>query len=256
MPLNPRITDWTHQHVWIIGASSGIGQAVAQHLHHLGAKLAVSARRADALHAQFPDGTVHCLPCDITELAAIHDCAKRLKTLWPRIDLVLIVAGTYTPMHVQDWNLSDMQRLLMVNVGGVYNVVDAVLPTLRAQRSGGIGIVSSVVGYRGLPKALAYGPTKAALINFAESLYLDCREDHIAVYLINPGFVRTPLTALNDFEMPALIDADTAAKALVEGLSAGQFEIHFPRRFTFWMKLARQLPHRWYFALVKRVIRR
>jgi short-subunit dehydrogenase len=126
------------------------------------------------------------------------------------------------------------------------------VPTLLGQGNGAIGIVSSVAGYRGLPKALIYGASKAALINFAETLYLDLHPRGLGVYLINPGFVRTPLTARNDFRMPHLIDADQAAREIVAGIEHGDFEIHFPKAFTRQLKLLRLLPYRLYFAAVRR----
>ena len=128
-----------------------------------------------------------------------------------------------------------------------------VLPQLLRQGAGGVGIVASVAGYGGLPKALVYGPTKAALINLSESLYLDLRPRGIAVYQINPGFVDTPLTAHNDFPMPALMSTNDAALALVDGLEKGQFHIHFPRRFTNALRLARLLPYRAYFWLIHKI---
>jgi len=124
---------------------------------------------------------------------------------------------------------------------------------LLAQNSGGIGIVASVAGYSGLPQALIYGPTKAALINLCESLYLDLRPRGINVYLINPGFVATPLTAGNDFAMPALISAAEAANHLIHGIERGEFHIHFPKRFTNCLRLLRLLPYRWYFWLIHKV---
>ena len=132
------------------------------------------------------------------------------------------------------------------------NTTAAVLPGLLAQRSGAIGIVSSVAGYRGLPKALLYGASKAALINFAETLYLDLHPKGLGVYLIMPGFVATPLTDKNAFEMPHLISAEQAASEIIEGLRAGDFEIHFPRAFTRKLKLLRLLSYRWYFSIIRK----
>ena len=155
-------------------------------------------------------------------------------------------------MRAQTWNLAQARALLEVNLHGVLNCVDAVLPTLLAQRSGGLAIVSSVAGYIGLPKALIYGASKAALINFCESLYGDLRPLGIATYLIDPGFVDTPLTVRNDFAMPALMRADDAARATLAGITAGRFEIHYPQRFTRWLKLLRILPYTLQFAAVRR----
>jgi short-subunit dehydrogenase len=143
--------------------------------------------------------------------------------------------------------------MIDLNLRGVFNCLDLVLPLLLRQGAGGIGIVSSVAGFGGLPKALVYGPTKAALINLCESLYLDLHPKGIAVYQINPGFVDTPLTANNGFRMPALMTADEAADALVDGLERGQFHIHFPKRFTNSLRLARLLPYRAYFWLIRKV---
>jgi short-subunit dehydrogenase len=143
--------------------------------------------------------------------------------------------------------------MIDLNIRGVFNCLDVILPLLLRQGAGGIGIVSSVAGYGGLPKALVYGPTKAALLNLTESLYLDLRPKGIAVYQINPGFVETPLTAGNDFKMPALIKPEDAALEMVDGIERGQFHIHFPKRFTNWLRLARLLPYRLYFPLIHKV---
>jgi len=131
-----------------------------------------------------------------------------------------------------------------------------VLPTLLAQGRAGqpahLSLVSSVAGFRGLPQSLAYGPTKAALINLAETLYMDLADSHVGVSVINPGFVETPLTAQNAFKMPALLSPAQAAKEVVSGWERGEFEIHFPKRFTLWLKAMRHLPYMAYFAAVRR----
>ena len=129
------------------------------------------------------------------------------------------------------------------------------MPLFLRQGRGALAFVASVAGYRGLPKAAAYGPTKAALINFAETLHLDLAPRGLSVFLINPGFVATPMTAANDFEMPALISPQQAAEEIIAGFARGSFEIHFPRRFTYWLKLMRLLPYGLYFALVRRFTR-
>jgi short-subunit dehydrogenase len=153
-------------------------------------------------------------------------------------------------MRAQDFNLIAAKHLVETNLNGPLNCLDAVLPVLLAQGKGALGIVSSVAGLSGLPQALIYGPTKAALINLCESLYLDLRPCGIGVYLINPGFVATPLTAQNEFAMPALITAETAAREIILGIERGDFHIHFPKRFTNWLRLLRLLPYRLYFWLI------
>jgi short-subunit dehydrogenase len=126
------------------------------------------------------------------------------------------------------------------------------LPVFTRQRQGHLSLVSSVAGFRGLPQGLAYGPTKASLINLAETLYLDMQQLGVGVSLVNPGFVETPLTAQNKFKMPALISTQEAAQAILKGWAQGQFEIHFPKRFTLWMKALRHLPYTLYFGVVRR----
>ena len=252
--MNVPIRDWSTQRVWVIGASTGIGAETARLLLAKGARVALSARSVAALQeigAQRAAALV--APLDITDHASVLAARDQILQAWQGIDLVLIVAGGYNEMRVESFDLAKINRLIDLNLRGVFNCLDAVLPGLLAQGSGGIGIVASVAGYSGLPKALIYGPTKAALINLAECLYLDLHPRKMAVYLINPGFVETPLTAGNDFAMPALISATTAASNLVDGISAGDFHIHFPKRFTNWLRLARLLPYRLYFALIRKV---
>ncbi len=252
--MNPKITDWSALRVWVIGASTGIGAETARLLLQKGARVALSARRAEPLH-EIANGLPSALiaPLDITNHASVLAARDQIVAAWQEVDLVLVVAGGYNEMRADTFDLEKINNLIDLNLRGVFNCLDAVLPGLMAQGHGGIGIVASVAGYSGLPKALIYGPTKAALINLCESLYLDLHPRGLSVYLINPGFVETPLTAGNDFKMPALISAATAANNLVDGIAAGEFHIHFPKRFTNWLRLARLLPYRWYFPLIRKV---
>ncbi|MEO7495210.1 MAG: SDR family NAD(P)-dependent oxidoreductase, partial [Massilia sp.] len=219
-----------------------------------GARVALSARSAAALErAAAGSRQMLALPLDVTDHKQVATVCAAIVAAWGGIDLVLLVAGGYNEMRADSFDLAAANALVDLNLRGVFNCLDAALPLLLRQRAGGIGIVASVAGYAGLPKALVYGPTKAALINLSESLYLDLRPRGIAVYQINPGFVDTPLTANNDFNMPALMSADAAAHAMIEGIERGRFHIHFPRRFTNAMRLARLLPYRMYFWLIHRV---
>jgi short-subunit dehydrogenase len=251
MAMNPRIKDWRGQRVWVIGASSGIGAETARELLSRGARLALSARNEIGLQPIAADhsGTL-VLPLDITDHAAVIAARDRILASWGGIDLVLVVAGTYNRMRADEFDLAVAENMLDTNLRGSLNCLDAVLPTLLAQRKGGIAIVASIAGLSGLPQALIYGPTKAALINLCESLYLDLRPRGIGVYLVNPGFVETPLTAGNEFRMPALIPASAAANELIRGIERGEFHIHFPKRFTNWLRLLRLLPYRWYFWII------
>ena len=252
--MNPKITSWQDKRVWVIGASTGIGEACAHLLVDSGARVAFSARSLEKLAATTagaPGALV--LPLDVTDSASIAVACKRLVAEWGGIDLVLVVAGGYNEMRADSFDLKLANGLVDLNLRGVFNCLAPVLPQLLRQGAGGIGIVASVAGFGGLPKALVYGPTKAALINLTESLYLDLHPKGIAVYQINPGFVDTPLTADNDFKMPALMTAQDAAAQMVDGIERGQFHIHFPKRFTNSMRLARLLPYWLYFKLIRKV---
>ncbi len=253
MALNPPLTDWRGKSVWLVGASSGIGQATAHALHAQGARVWVSARNAAALHAfTLTHPGAQALPLDVTDTAAMRAAARTVLAAGP-LDLVLYCAGHYQALRATDYDLAQMLQHSEVNYLGALRLLDAVLPDFVARRAGHISLVSSVAGYRGLPNSLAYGPTKAALANLAETLYLDLKGSGVAVSLICPGFVQTPLTAHNQFAMPALLSPAQAADEILRGWRKGRFEIHFPRRFTWGMKALRLLPYRAYFALVRKV---
>ncbi|GAA4426052.1 SDR family NAD(P)-dependent oxidoreductase [Acidovorax lacteus] len=257
MSLNPPIRDWQGRRVWLIGASSGIGRATAALLHARGAQVVVSARNAEALQvfvAEHPGS--QALPFDSADRAQVTEAAARVLAQGAP-DLVCYCAGHYRDQRATEFDLQEMLRHEQVNYLGALHMLDAVLPPMvqaarAGQRAGHVSLISSVAGFRGLPKSLAYGPTKAALINLAEALYLDLHDLGMGVSVINPGFVATPLTAGNDFTMPALISPEAAAQAIVRGWEQGQFEIHFPKRFTRVMKLLRLMPYRWYFPAVRR----
>ena len=197
-----------------------------------------------------PEGPL-ALPLDVTDAAAMQQAAASLQAQHG-LDVVIYCAGYYSAQTANAYDLRSMQTHLNVNYSGALLLLDAVLPVLLAQGRGHLSLVSSVAGFRGLPNSLAYGPTKAGLIHLAEALYMDLAAHGIGVSVVNPGFVETPLTANNSFAMPALISPAQAAQAMLQGWSSGQFEIHFPKRFTRWLKLLRLLPYRWYFAIVHR----
>lgn len=252
-PTNTPITDWRSRRVWIIGASRGIGAALALELDRRGARLALSARNAPRLRqlaAELHDALV--LPLDVTDAGAFTPAMLDILDSWGGVDLVIISAGTYTPLRAWDLTTDSARQTVHTNLLGVMDGVAAVVPQLIRQGAGAIAIFGGVAGYRGLPQALAYGPSKAALINFAEILYLDLAPRGVSVFLINPGFVVTPLSARNDPETAALISAEDAARCIIDGFAGGAFEIHFPHRFTRIMKVLRWLPDRVYFHLISR----
>jgi NAD(P)-dependent dehydrogenase (short-subunit alcohol dehydrogenase family) len=194
------------------------------------------------------------LPLDATDPQALREAAGQLMASGG-LDLVAYCAGHYKAQRAFDFDLAEMLKHQDINYLGALYVLDAVLPHFLQQRRGHISLISSVAGFRGLPNSLAYGPTKAALINLAETLYADLSPRGLGVSLINPGFVKTGLTAQNQFAMPALITAEQAADEIVQGWARGRFEIHFPRRFTFAMKLLQWLPYGLYLPLVKRMVK-
>jgi NAD(P)-dependent dehydrogenase (short-subunit alcohol dehydrogenase family) len=266
MSLNPVMRDWNGKVVWLLGASSGIGRATASALHAQGATVFVSARKTDALNdfvAQHPGVDAQgraravALPLDAGDAAAVQAAAAQVSQRGAP-DLVMYCAAYYKAQSANRFSVDEMRQHQEVNYMGAVNLLGAVLPQMLERVKAGdtapghISLISSVSGYRGLPKNLAYGPTKAALINLAESLFLDLQPQRIGVSLINPGFVETPLTANNKFKMPALITAEQAANEILKGWARGAFEIHFPKRFTGWLKFMRHLPYTLYFPVVRK----
>ena len=254
------MVDWHGRTVWLVGASTGIGRATASALHTRGAKVVVSARSADALHA-FVDAHpgALALPLDVTDPLAVKTAASALAAQGA-LDCVLYCAGHYHAMNATSMDMPDLLRHNEINYLGALYLLEAVVPKLLAQpinahtgQRGHISLMGSVAGYRGLPNSLAYGPTKAALINLTETLYLDLHAQGVGVSLINPGFVDTPLTRQNQFKMPALISPEQAAQEILKGWARGEFEIHFPKRFTRWMKALQLLPYPVFFAATRRL---
>ncbi|HEY1075840.1 MAG TPA: SDR family NAD(P)-dependent oxidoreductase [Fontimonas sp.] len=255
MALNPKISDWRGKRVWLLGASSGIGAALAQALAERGARVALSSRHADSVERMLttlPGADHLAVACDATSPAQLEAACARLFAHWTCVDVAIYLAGDYVPLRADDFTPEAVRKLCEVNYLGAANFTHAVLPLLARDDGGGLVLVASVAGYRGLPKALGYGPPKAALIHFAETLFLDLRRRGIGVWVVNPGFVATRLTAQNDFRMPGLITPEAAAAAFLQGMASGRFDIHFPKRFTRFMKLLRLLPYRLYFRLAGR----
>jgi short-subunit dehydrogenase len=255
MSLNTKITDWSKKRVWIVGASTGIGAALADALHSRKAKVALSARSADKLNemvTRFGASRAISLPLDITKVETIKAAEQELVDAWGGYDLVVFMAGDYHAMRAWEIDLQIAKKMIDVNWGGFMNGLSVVIPHFMQAKAGGVALVSSVAGYSGLPKSLIYGPSKAALINLAETMFIDLKEKGLDVYLICPGFVKTPLTDKNDFEMPSIITPEEAALEIIKGFEKGEFEIHFPKRFTNMLKALRHLPYSLYFAAIKR----
>lgn len=251
-PLNPRMADWRGRRVWLVGASSGIGRATAVELHARGAAVYVSARNAAALRdiiAQHPGASA--FPLDVCDATQVQGACDAILAEGP-LDLVVYCAAHFCQQSAINFDLDEMRKHQEVNYLGALHVAHATIPSLLREGRGHLSLMGSVAGYRGLPRSLGYGPTKAALIHLAQSLYLELHPRGIGVSIVNPGFVDTPLTAQNQFPMPAMISPSEAARRMLLGWAGGRFEIHFPRRFTWPMKLLSLLPFGVYQALVRR----
>ena len=251
-PLNESIEDWMGLSVWVIGASSGIGLSIAMHLLRKGANVSLTARTSrpmEDLARKFPSQTL-VSPADVREKNQIEYCLKNVYEKWKAVDVLIYLAASYSPVLSSEFDNEVNKEILDVNLTGFLNTASVIVPKFCKSKSGRIVIVSSVAGYRGLPNSLMYGATKAALINLAETMYLDLRPFGISVQLVTPGFVKTRLTNKNSFAMPMIINPDKAAENIVKGVEQGRFEIHFPKIFTIIMKTIAILPYRMYFYII------
>lgn len=246
------------ERVWIIGASYGIGRALALELAGRGDTVIASARSADKLVSLEEQGAgrIRAMPLDVTDHAAVQEAMAAIEAEHGGLDTAVLNAGTHRPTSARSFKASELRVLVELNLMGTANALEAVMPGMIRRRGGRIAIVASLVGYRGLPTAAYYGASKAALINMAESLRFDLEAAGVRLQLVNPGFVRTPLTDRNDFPMPFLISAEEAARHIARGLAGDRFEIPFPWQLVWMMKLARLLPYALYFPMVGRRTRR
>ncbi len=251
--------DW--RVVWITGASSGIGAALALALAQRGCTVVISARNEQALDdlrergGRLP-GVLVPYPLDVTDPQACEAALHRIEAELGPVDLAVLNAGTHRAVEIDDFRAAAFEALMRLNFMGVVNIVAPLLKSMRARGRGHLAATASVAGYRGLPTATAYGASKAALINFAEALKLDLEGTGIHLSLINPGFVRTPLTDKNTFAMPFLLEPDDAARRIIHGLEKKRFEIAFPWRFVLGLKVFRLLPYCLYFSLIRWITRR
>jgi short-subunit dehydrogenase len=248
------IKDWQDKTVWLIGASSGIGRALAQAFAERGARLLLSARRENALSELAESlGQQHLvLPLDISDEQSVIAVVKRITQQNIRVDSIICLAGAYEPGRIDELTSDTQAAIINTNINGTFNVIRHTLAMLR-EHQGQLAIYGSVAGYRGLPKGQPYSATKAALINLAESLYLEEQPNQVDVKLINSGFVDTDLTRKNQFAMPMMISTEEAAEAIINGLGKSAFEIHFPKRFTYLMKCLQRMPNWLFFVLARRM---
>jgi short-subunit dehydrogenase len=240
--------------IWIIGASSGIGRALAIELAASGAHLMLSARRReDLLQLKNQLGERHMVyPLDIADAELTVRTAKAIHAAHGKIDRVIFMSAAYTPMQLSNLDMLALKNMIEVNILGAFNLIHAIMPLLLEQVFAQIVLCGSVAGFVGLPGGQPYSATKAALINLAESLYAEAPKN-IDVKIINPGFVKTALTDKNNFSMPAIITPELAAREIAKGLLAKNFEIHFPKRFTFMLKFIALLPYRLQLFITRKI---
>ena len=243
--------------IWITGGSSGIGRSLALKMARNGNKVAVTARSRDKLNeleklSESMEGSIHAYQGDVTDTKMMQNIVDDIESRLGAIDLAILNAGTYIPDTIDTFTTGNFEHHCRINLIGTANSLAPVVRKMRERKNGHLAIVASVAGYRGLPRSMSYGPTKAALINMAEALAIETLDDGIKVQVINPGFVETPLTEQNDFEMPFIIDSEKAADYILNGLESARFEIGFPWQMTTLLKSIGKLPARWYFRLVKK----
>ena len=243
--------------IWITGASSGIGKAVAEKFASEGWRVAVSARRKEILENMAKNQNIFSFPLDVTDQEQINNIFKNILSEFGSLDLCLFSSGTYEPKDEQKIDPEKIRNVINVNFLGVIDCVKAVEEYFKNKKSGHISIVSSIAGYRGLPNSSGYGPSKAALTNFCESIYFDFKKFGVRVSVISPGFIKTPLTEKNEFPMPFLKTVDYAADKVFNGLvKTNAFEIHFPKGLTLTLKFLRILPYKIYLFLVDKLVKR
>lgn len=243
--------------VWITGASSGIGRHLALKLAGAGYMVVATARRADELQALAGEaaalaGRIVVKPGDVTQAEEMERICAEIGAEEGALVLAILNAGVYLPVAGEWMQVKRFTKSFDVNLKGVVNALVPAVDLMKQAGRGQIAIVSSVAGHGGLPTSAAYGATKAALTNLAESLKFDLDKMNIRLQIVHPGFVDTPATKNNPFPMPALMDVEDAADRIVSGLGRGGFEITFPRRFTYFVKLLRLLPYPAYFGAVNR----
>lgn len=240
--------------IWITGASSGIGKSLALKFAKEGWIVAASARREDLLQdLNKENNNIHSFPLDVTNIEECKYTFNQILEKFKEIEISFFGTGIHDPKSEKKFDLEKIKKITEVNYFGTLNCINSVYDYYNQKQGGQISIVSSVAGYRGLPAGGAYCASKSALSSFAESLHFEMKRKNVRISLISPGFIKTPMTDMNDFPMPMIKTPEFAAEEIYKGLIKGKsFEIHFPKSFTFIMKLLRILPNFIYFKLVEK----
>ena len=243
------------KNIWITGASSGIGKALALKFANEGWQVAASARRESLLNQISElNENISSFPLDVTNKNDCKETFELIKNKYQNIDICFFSTGTWDPKKEKEIDVDQMKKVMEVNFFGTLNCIKAVEKYFREKNSGHISIVSSIAGYRGLPNSTGYGASKAALNNFAESLYFDFGRYNVKVSLVSPGFIKTPMTDKNEFKMPFLKTAEFAADKIYKGLINGSsFEIDFPKELTLILKFLKILPDWLYFKIIRKL---
>ena len=243
--------------IWITGASSGIGKALAEKFSLEGWKVAISARRKEILDEMAEKENIFSYPLDVTNQNQIKDVFSKIINDFGDLDLCVFSSGTYDPKLEQEINIKQNQFVMETNFFGVLYCIKSVEKYFKDKKAGHISIVSSIAAYRGLPNSSGYGPSKAALTNLTESLYFDFKKHNVRISLISPGFIKTPLTDKNEFRMPFIKSPEFAAEKMFNGLTKTKsFEIHFPKALTIILKFLRILPYKIYLYLIDKGVKR
>jgi NADP-dependent 3-hydroxy acid dehydrogenase YdfG len=232
---------------WLVGASEGLGLALAKLLSEAGAELVLSARNEDSLKAAVASlpGPATYMLVDVSSSDSVTAAAARL----PDLDGVVFLAGVYWPMRAQDWNAEQAEAMANINFTGCLRVVGAALPQMVARNQGHIVITGSLSGFRGLPGAIGYAASKAGTMVLAESLYADLRKSGVTIQLANPGFIRTRLTAKNDFTMPFILEPEAAALIMYRHMQSGGFKVSFPTLFSWLFRGGNFIPDWLYYRI-------
>jgi short-subunit dehydrogenase len=243
--------------IWITGASSGIGKAVAEKFASEGWMVAASARRQEILNKMAENQNIFAYPLDVTQKENVTKTFNKIIEDFKNVDICLFCSGTYDPKLEQEINIEQNKFVMETNYFGVLNCIKAVETYFKNKKSGQISIVSSVAAYRGLPNSSGYGPSKAALTNLTESIYFDFKKHNVKISLVSPGFIKTPLTDKNEFPMPFIRSPEFAADKIFQGLTKKNiFEIHFPLGLTLTLKFLRILPYKLYLFLIDKFVKR
>ena len=243
--------------IWITGASSGIGKALAEKFSLEGWKVAISARRKEILDEMAEKENIFSYPLDVTNQNQIKDIFSKIINDFGDLDLCVFSSGTYDPKLEQEINIKQNKFVMETNFFGVLYCIKTVEKYFKEKKEGHISIVSSIAGYRGLPNSSGYGPSKAALTNLTESLYFDFKKYNVRISLVSPGFIKTPLTDKNEFQMPFIKSPEFAAEKMFNGLTkTNAFEIHFPKALTVILKILRILPYKVYLYLIDKGVKR